>query len=243
MRKIRSDVSKIFGLSKQKNEFPIKCYVKGWSCRSLRYGAIRKSVQFSGLVVSYCNPMDYSTPDFPAHHQLLEFTKTHAHQVGDAIRPSHPLASPSPLAFNLSQHQGLFKWDNSSHQMAQVLEFQLQHKSFQWTFRTDFLKEGLLGSPCSPRDSQESCPTPQFKSSILWCSWVLTFVREFSGNQVRFGFKFKVWETLPWHKFCIIQVIKVRNVDEIARWVSIDREDDEWLSSGAHQLWEEIYIC
>ena len=68
-----------------------------------------------------------------------EFTQTHVHQVGDAIQPFHPLSSPSPPALNLSHHQGLFKRVSSSHQVAQVLEFQLQHQSFQWTPRTDFL--------------------------------------------------------------------------------------------------------
>ena len=86
-----------------------------------------------------CDPMDRSTPGLPVHHQLPEFTQTHVHWVSDAIQPSHPLLSPSPPAFNLSQQQGLFKWVSSSHQLAKVLEFQLQHQSFQWTFRTDFL--------------------------------------------------------------------------------------------------------
>ena len=84
--------------------------------------------------------------------------------VGDAIQPSHLLSSPSPPALNLSQHQGLFQWVNSSHQVAKVLQFQLQHQSFHWIFRTDFLYDGLVGAPWSPRDSQESSPTPQFKS-------------------------------------------------------------------------------
>ena len=73
------------------------------------------------------------------HHQLLEFTQTHVHWVGDTIQPSHPLSSPSLPAFNLSQHQGLIKWVNSSHQVAKVFEFQLQHQSFQWIFRILFL--------------------------------------------------------------------------------------------------------
>ena len=108
--------------------------------------------------------MACSTPGLPIHHQLLEFTQIHAYWVSDAIQTSHPLSSPSPLAFSLSQHQGLFKWVSSLHQVAKVLEFQLQHQSFQWIFRTDFLKDGLVGSPCCPRDSQESSLTPQFKS-------------------------------------------------------------------------------
>ena len=100
----------------------------------------------------------------PVQHQLLELTQTHVHQVGDAIQPSHPLSSPSPPSPNPSQHQGLFQWVNSSHEAAKVLEFQLQHQSFQWTPRTDLFQDGLVGSPWSPRDSQESSPTTQFKS-------------------------------------------------------------------------------
>ena len=74
-----------------------------------------------------CDPMDYSMTGLPVHHQLPEFTQTHVHRVGDAIQPSHPLFSPSPPALNLSQHQGLFQWVSSSHQVAKVLEFQLQN--------------------------------------------------------------------------------------------------------------------
>ena len=123
--------------------------------------------QFSSvtqLCLTLCNPMDFSTPGFPVHHQLLKLTQTHVHWVGDAIQRSHPLSSPSPPTFNLSQHQGLFQWVRSSHRVAKVLEFQLQHQSFQWIFRTDLFQNGLVGSPCSPRDSQESSPTTQFKS-------------------------------------------------------------------------------
>ena len=115
------------------------------------------SVQFSRSVVSaLCDPMNCSTPGLPVHHKHLEFTQTHAHRVGDAIQPSHPLSSPSPPALNLSQHQGLLHWVNCLHEVAKLLEFQLQHQSFQWTPRTDLLQDGLVGSPCSPRDSQES---------------------------------------------------------------------------------------
>ena len=108
--------------------------------------------------------MNRSTPGLPVHHKLPEFTQTHAHRVGDAIQPSHPLSSPSPSASNPSKHQGLFQWVNSLHQVVKVLEFQLQHQSFQWTPRTYLLQDELIGSPCSPRDSQESSPTPQFNS-------------------------------------------------------------------------------
>ena len=78
-----------------------------------------------------CHPMNHSTPGLPVHHQLPEFTETHVHWVDDAIQPSHPLSSPSPFAPNPSQHQSLFQWVNSSHEVAKVLEFQLQHHSFQ----------------------------------------------------------------------------------------------------------------
>ena len=117
------------------------------------------SLQFS-LLTQLCptlwDPMNCSMPDLPVDHQLLEFTQTHVHWVGDAIQPSYPLSSPSPPAPNPSQHQGLLQWVNFSHEVAKVLEFQLQHQSFQWIFRTDFLQYGLVWSPCCPRDSQES---------------------------------------------------------------------------------------
>ena len=98
--------------------------------------------QFSWVAQScltLCDPMNSSTPGLPVHHQLPEFTQTHVHWVGDAIQPSHPLSSPSPSALNPSQHQSLFQWVNSLHEVAKVLEFQLQHQSFQWTPRTDLL--------------------------------------------------------------------------------------------------------
>ena len=123
--------------------------------------------QFSSAAQScptLCDPMDCSMPGLPVHHQLPEFTQTHLRWVGDAIHPSHPLSSAFPPAFNLSQHQGLFKWVSSSLQGAKLLEFQLQHQSFQWIFRTGFLYDGLVGSPYSPWDSQESSLTPQYKS-------------------------------------------------------------------------------
>ena len=102
----------------------------------------RTRLQFSSvaqLCLTLCDPIDCSTPGLPVHHQLLEFTQTYVHWVGDAIQPSHPQSSLSPPALNLSQHQGLFQWVSSSHQVAKVLKFQLQHHSFQWTLRTDLL--------------------------------------------------------------------------------------------------------
>ena len=88
---------------------------------------------------TFYDPMDFSTPGFPVLHHLLEFAQTHVHWVSDATQPSHSPSSPSPPAFNLSQHQGLFQWVSSSPQVAKVLELQLQHQSFRWIFRTDLL--------------------------------------------------------------------------------------------------------
>ena len=88
--------------------------------------------------------MNHSTPDLSVHHQLPEFTQTHVHRVSDAIQPSHPLSSPSPPAPNPSQHQSIFQWVNSSHEVAKVLEFHLQHHSLQRNPRADLLQNGLL---------------------------------------------------------------------------------------------------
>ena len=123
------------------------------------------SVQFSCSVMSDSlqpHGLQFPRPLCPSPTPAA--AQTHAHQVGDAIQPSHPLPSPSPPALNLSQQQGPFQWVSSSHQGAKVLELQLQHQSFQWIFRTDFLQDWLVWPPCSPRDSQESSPTLQFKS-------------------------------------------------------------------------------
>ena len=114
--------------------------------------------------------MNRSMPDLPVHLQLPESTQTHVNWVGDAIQPSYPLSYPSSPALNLSQHQDLFQWVRSSHQVAKVLKFQLQHQSFQWTpglisFRMDWLDllavQGILKSLLQHHSS---------KASILWCS-------------------------------------------------------------------------
>ena len=101
-----------------------------------------QDIQFSSVAQScttLCDPMDWGMPGLPVHHQLPEFTQTHVHPVGHATQPPQPLWSLSPPAFSLFQHQGLFQWVSSLHQVAKVLEFQLQHQSFHRMFRTDFL--------------------------------------------------------------------------------------------------------
>ena len=98
------------------------------------------SVQFSRSVMSDClrpHEPQHARPPYPSPTSRVY--PNHVHWVGDAIQPSHPLSSPSPPALNLSQHQSLLKWVSSSHQVAKVLEVQLQHRSFQWTSRTDLL--------------------------------------------------------------------------------------------------------
>ena len=126
--------------------------------RSVKWGShsgkltLKKNPKYSYLqfrsVAQSCptlqDPMNRSTPGLPVHHQLPEFTQTHVHRVSGAIQPSHPLSSPSPPAPNPSQHQSLFQWINSSHEVAKVLEFQLQHQSFQRNPRADLLQNGLL---------------------------------------------------------------------------------------------------
>ena len=93
--------------------------IPGWQSPSVQFCSDAQSCP------TLCDPENCSTPGLPVHHQLLEFTQTHVHRVGDAIQPSHPLSSPSPPTFNLSQHQGLLQWVSSSHQVAKVLELQL----------------------------------------------------------------------------------------------------------------------
>jgi len=127
-------------------------------------------VQFSSVIQScltLCDPMDCSMPVFPFHHQLLEPTQTYVHWDGDAIQPSHPL---SPPTFNLPQHQGLFQWVSSSHQVAKVLEFLLQHQSFQWIFGTDFLRMDWLDLLAVWGTLKSLLQHHGSKASILWCS-------------------------------------------------------------------------
>ena len=123
-------------LAKTHNDILLE-YLMSSLCHPLSYHLQFSSVAL--LCLSLCDPIDCSMPNFPVLHRLLELAQTHAHWVSDAIQPSHPLLSPSPLAFNLSQHQCLFQWVSSLHHVAKVLKFQLQHQFFQWIFRTDFL--------------------------------------------------------------------------------------------------------
>ena len=131
--------------------------------------------QFSSVAQScptFCNPMNCSTPGLPVHHQLPEFTQTHIHRVSDAIKPSHPLSSPSPPALNFSQHQGLFQRVSSSGQVAKVTELQHQHQSFQWIFNVDFL--------CSNTDISQIFWSRVLKIWTLRSSPIFLVMRNFS---------------------------------------------------------------
>ena len=114
--------------------------------------------------------MDCSTPGFPVDHQLPEFTQTHVHHSIHLIQPSHPLWSPSPPTFNLSQHQGLFKWVNSLHEVAKVLEFQLQHQSFQWTPRPISFRMDQLDLLAVQRTLKSLLQHHSSKAWVLWHS-------------------------------------------------------------------------
>ena len=127
-------------------------------------------VQSLSHVQLFMTPIDYRTPGFAVCHHFLEFAQTHVHWVGDAIQPSHPLSSPSPLAFSLSQHQGLFQWVSSLHQVAKVLDFQLQHQSFRWisgliSFRIDWFD--LLAVQWTLKSLLQHHSS---KAPFLWCS-------------------------------------------------------------------------
>ena len=132
-----------------------KEYMKAVYCHPVYLISMQSSVQLLSHVLLFVTSWT-TERQASLHRKLAEFTQTHVYWVGDAIQPSHPLLAPSP-AFSLSQYQGLFQWVSSLHQ------FQLQHQFFQWTLRIDVPLDGLVGSPCSPRDSQESSPTPHFK--------------------------------------------------------------------------------
>ena len=164
-----------------------------WLTRSNKNNAVEPTVNklwfitalVTQLCQTLCNPMDCSTPDFPVLHYLLEFAQTSVHWVGDAIQPSHPLLPLSP-AFNLSQHQGLFQWVSSSHQVAKVLELQLQ--SFQWifgliSFRTDWwldllVVQGTLKSLYNGIVSPSSWQYIKFYSKTFWIIQCLVFIKQ-----------------------------------------------------------------
>ena len=154
-----------------------------------------QEVQFSHSVVSNSDSIDCSTPAFPVHCQLPEPAQTHVHHVSDAIQPSHPLSSPSPSTFKLSQYQSLSKWVSLPHQVAKVLEFQLQHQSFQWIFRTHFFRKDWMNLLAVQGTLKSLFQHHNLKASILWHSansqpymttgkTIALTRRTFAGNEI-----------------------------------------------------------
>ena len=144
----------------------------------------RSRCSVAKLCLTRCNPMDCSTPGFPVLPYLLEFAQTHVHWVYNTIQPSHPLSPSSPHALNLSHHQGLFQWINSSHQVAKVLELQLQHQSFQWiygliSFRIDWFDLLAVQETLKSLLQHHNLKTSFFGAQLsLWsnshiCTWLL----------------------------------------------------------------------
>ena len=153
---------------------PPKDLALSWNENSLFFRTMMVGItQFSSVTqtcLTLCGPMNLSMPGLPANRQLPEFTQTHVHWVGDAIQPSHLLSSPSPPALNLSQHESLFKWVSSSHQVSKVLEFQLQHQSLQWTPKTDLLWMDWLDLLTVQGTLKTLLQHHSSKASILLCS-------------------------------------------------------------------------
>ena len=166
-------------------------------------------------------------PGFPVLHQLLESAQTHVHWFGDGIQPSHPLMSPSPPAFSISQHQGLLKWVSSSHQVAKVLELQLQYQFFQWIFSSEFLYDWLVGSPCSPRDSQESS-TPLFKASVPQCS--AFFIVQLSHPYMTMG------KTIALTKWTFVDKMFLL-FNTPSRWVIAFLPRSKWKWKSLYRVW------
>ena len=150
VEKLRS--CKLCGSAKKKKKIP------SWSVSSVQW--------LSRVWLRDC--MDCSMPGFPVHYQLPELAQTHVHRVGDATQPSCPLSSPSPPAFNPSQHQGFFQWVSSLHQVAKVPELQLQHQSFQWIFRTDSFRMNRLDLLLVQGTLKNLLQHHSSKASILW---------------------------------------------------------------------------
>ena len=174
--------------------------------------------------------MNRSMPGLPVHHQLPEFTQTRVHRVGDAIQPSHPLSSPSLPAPNPSQHQGLFRWVNSSHEVAKVLEFQLQHQSFQWTYiyiyssDSDLPWKGLshglaLGRIAGPREFEKALLAADVKPCSLMGCLCLTHVSisqlvlNSRGKRVWFTDSLELQDSLSPHPSPLIWTLIISHLD------------------------------
>ena len=158
--------------------------------------------------MTLCHPMDCSMPGFPVPHHLPQLAQTHVHWVGDAIQPSHPLSPspPPPPALNLSQQWSLFQWVHSLHQVVKVLELELQHQSFQWIFRFDFLSDWLAWSPQCPRVAGNiPCPHHSLLGASMLLLYDFELLLKFYGEPniscklTQMNILLKSWSFLSWH--------------------------------------------
>ena len=176
--------------------------LNGWSMQSSFSGRKNYMITLFSSVQSLSRVQLFATPWTAACQASLFITNSRSLpklMSIDAIQPSHSLLSPSPPALNLSQHQGLFKWVRSLHQVAKLLGLPLQPQSFQWIFRVDHLQDWLVWSPCCPRDSQESSPASQFESInssalSLFYGTVLTSMPDDWENH-RFDYRDFCWQS------------------------------------------------
>ena len=172
--------------------------------------------------------MNHSTPGLPVHHQLLELTQTHVHWVGDAIQPSHPLSSPSPPAFNLSQHQGLFKWVSSSHEVAKVLEFQLLASALPMNIQ-DWFPLGWIG--------WISLPSKELSRVVSTNSLILKGGVLYSALTSGFG----VIQT--WGQISLLSRISSVTLGKLLNFENLDSLTWKWKSYLLHGFpwrWNEV---
>ena len=153
--------------------------------------------QFSSVTQScpnVCDHMDCSTPGLPVHHQLPEFTQSHVHWVGDPIQPSHPLSSPSPPAFSLSQHQGLFQWVGSSHQVATVLKFSFNISTYNEYSGLISLRTDWLDLLAVQRTLKSLLQQHGWNASFLQCSafFIVQFKNKETGCLKKYGLYYKI---------------------------------------------------
>ena len=204
--------------------------IHAWEIPWTEEPTVFSSVQFSLSVVSNSSqPHEPQHASPPCPSPIPEFTQTHVHWVSDAIQPFHPLSSSSPPALNLSQYQGLFKWISSLHQVAEVLEFQLQHQSFQWTlrmisFRMDWLD--LIAVQGIPKSLLQHCSS---KASILWCSAFFSILRATCGHQNNLHLpeneeKFSEVNLPNMYRTCMLKIMWLYNGNERnkrCKWVEL----------------------
>ena len=189
--------------------------------------------------LTLCYPMDCSMPAFPVFHRILKSAQTHVHWVGDAIQPSHPLLPVSP-ALNISPNQGLFQWVSSSHQIAKVLELQLQHQSFHWIFRVDFLQDWLVGSLVVHGALKSLLHHHSLNVSVLWHS--AFFMVQLSHwlsydcwKNHSFDYRYLCHRIFIWAGFYVVS-LKFFTVSILLQWV-------KWMWNIKYTKWSLFFMA